>query len=60
MHVVSIDINTVCLAFNSNSEFVSFSSSIACYSIFGTEFIFFALHIVDSKFRIWACVVLHG
>jgi len=28
-----------------SSEFVSFSSSIACYNIYGTEFVFFALHI---------------
>lgn len=28
-----------------SSEFVCFSNSIACYKIFGTEFVFFALHI---------------
>jgi hypothetical protein len=28
-----------------SSEFVSFSNSIFCYNIFGTEFVFFALHI---------------
>jgi len=28
-----------------SSEFVSFSNSIACYNIFGTEFVFVAFHI---------------
>ena len=31
-----------------SSEFVSFSNIIACYNIFGTEFVFFAFHI-----RMW-------